>query len=170
MLSRDMTAFLLNVRRIAIFAILMLAYGVYRALGQVHGLAQIGLISFAAIAQLAPAFFGGLIWRQATARGAIAGIVAGFSIWAYTLLMPWMTKAGWLPMSFIENGPLGIGLLKPQELLYLQFDPLAHGVLMSLMANILAYTFVSLLRPPVPIERLQAQVFVLELYPECRSG
>ncbi len=162
MLSRDMTAFLLNVRRIAIFAILMLAYGVYRALGQVHGLAQIGLISFAAIAQLAPAFFGGLIWRQATARGAIAGIVAGFSIWAYTLLMPWMTKAGWLPMSFIENGPLGIGLLKPQELLYLQFDPLAHGVLMSLMANILAYTFVSLLRPPVPIERLQAQVFVLD--------
>ena len=169
MLSRDMTAFLLNVRRVAIFAILMLAYGVYRALGQVHGLAQIGLISFAAIAQLAPAFFGGLIWRRATARGAIAGIVAGFAIWAYSLLLPWMAKAGWLPLSFIENGPLGIGLLKPQELLYLQFDPLAHGVLMSMIANILAYTFVSLLRPPVPIERLQAQVFVLDDLPRTAA-
>ncbi len=165
MLNRDMTAFLLNVRRIAIFVMLMLAYGVYRALGQVHGLAQIGLVSFAAIAQLAPAFFGGLIWRRATARGAIAGISAGFSIWAYTLLLPWMAKAGWLAMSFIEQGPLGIGFLKPQGLLYLQFDPLAHGVLMSLMANVLAYIFVSLLRPPVPIERLQAQVFVLDDLP-----
>ena len=38
-------------------------------------LASIGLLSFAAIAQLAPAFFGGLIWRRATARGALAGMI-----------------------------------------------------------------------------------------------
>ncbi len=57
---------LLTVRRLAIFAILLLAYMYYRSAGEAQ-LAAIGLLSFAAIAQLAPAFFGGLIWRRATA-------------------------------------------------------------------------------------------------------
>ena len=49
---------LLTVRRLAIFAILLLAYMYYRLAGEAQ-LASIGLLSFAAIAQLAPAFFGG---------------------------------------------------------------------------------------------------------------
>ncbi|HEY6833091.1 MAG TPA: sodium:solute symporter, partial [Pseudolabrys sp.] len=64
---------LLTVRRIAIFAILLLAYMYYRSAGEAQ-LASIGLLSFAAVAQLAPAFFGGLFWRRATAGGAIAGM------------------------------------------------------------------------------------------------
>ena len=163
--DEDMAGLLLMTRRIAIFVILLLGYFVYRSLGQVHGLATIGLVSFAAVAQLAPAFFGGLIWRKATARGAIAGIVAGFAVWAYTLLLPWVVKAGWLPMGLLADGPLGIGLLRPQALFYLQFEPLTHGVLWSLITNILAYVFVSLLRAPEPIERLQAHLFVLDDMP-----
>ncbi|WP_206706350.1 hypothetical protein, partial [Escherichia coli] len=61
--------FLLKVRRVAIFAIMAMAYLYYHALGNAQ-LAAIGLLSFAAVAQLAPAFFGGLFWRRATARGA----------------------------------------------------------------------------------------------------
>ena len=72
-----MTGLLLAIRRVAIFAVILLGYLFYRLLGQTHGLASIGLVSFAAIAQFAPAFFGGLVWRNATARGAIAGIVSG---------------------------------------------------------------------------------------------
>jgi Na+/proline symporter len=83
--DEDMAGLLLLTRRIAIFVILLLGYFFYRSLAQAHGLATIGLMSFAAVAQLAPAFFGGLVWRRATARGAIAGIVAGFAVWAYTL-------------------------------------------------------------------------------------
>ena len=158
--GEDMAHLLLRVRRIAIFAILLLGYLVYRALGQAHGLAAIGLVAFAAIAQLAPAFFGGLVWRRATARGAIAGIVIGFAFCSYTLLLPWICKAGWLPMSLISDGPFGVGLLKPQALLYLQFEPLTHGVIWSLLANLATYLFVSLLRAPEAIERLQAHVFV----------
>ena len=161
----DMAGLLLGIRRVAIFVLLLLAYLVYRALGQVHGLAQIGLVSFAAVAQLAPAFFIGLVWRRATARGAIAGIAAGSLTWGYTLLLPWAAKAGWLSSSLVEDGPLGIGALKPEALLYLNFDPLTHGVLWSLAANAFAFVFVSLLRPPVPIERLQAHVFVLDDMP-----
>jgi Na+/proline symporter/signal transduction histidine kinase len=155
----DMSRDLLLIRRISIFAVILLGYMVHRALGQVQALAAIGLIAFAAIAQLAPAFFIGLIWRRGTARGAIAGILVGFIIWAYTLLLPWVARAGWIPMSIVADGPYGLGLLRPQALFYLQFEPLTHGVLWSLVANVGAYIFVSLLRAPEPIERMQAKIF-----------
>lgn len=151
---------LLVIRRIAIAVLLLLAYLVYQTVGRLHGLAEIGLLSFAAIAQFAPAFFIGLIWHKGTARGAIAGISVGTAIWAYTLVLPWIANAGWLPASIIENGPFGIGFLKPQTLFYLHFDPLTHGVIWSLSANLLTYLTVSLLRAPEPIERIQAQFFI----------
>jgi signal transduction histidine kinase len=86
-------------------------------------------------------------------------------MWFYTLLLPWVVAAGWLPKSLLVDGPLGIGLLKPQALFFLQFEPLTHGVLWSLIGNVLCYVFVSLVRPPEPIERLQANVFVLDDLP-----
>src|SRR5215469_14686691 len=85
--AADFGDFLLKVRRFAIFAIMAMAYFYYRALGNTQ-LAAIGLLSFAAIAQLAPAFFGGLIWRRATARGAIGGMLVGCAVWIYTLFLP----------------------------------------------------------------------------------
>jgi len=166
----DMGKLLLNIRRTAIFAILILAY-VYdwMVTGQV-ALASIGLLSFAAIAQLAPALFGGLIWRRATARGAIAGILTGFAVWTYTLLMPSFIRAGWMPADLLQSGPFGIALLRPEMLFNLEFDPLTHGVLWSLLANIAAYVSVSLLTRPQPIERLQAQVFVSAELPVAAPG
>jgi Na+/proline symporter/CheY-like chemotaxis protein len=161
---------LLIVRRVAIFAIILLGFAVHRLLGPVHALAAIGLLSFAAIAQLAPAFFGGLIWRKGTARGAIAGILTGFAVWAYTLLLPWLVNAKWLAESVLTAGPFDIGFLRPQALFYLDFDPLTHGVLWSLGANIAAYITVSLLRAPEPIERLQAHVFVQDEAPRVSSA
>src|SRR5947209_969670 len=77
--KKDFGDFLLRVRRFAIFAIMLMAYFYYRALGGAQ-LAAIGLLSFAAIAQLAPAFFGGLFWRRGTARGAIGGMLVGVEI------------------------------------------------------------------------------------------
>ena len=64
-------------------AILLFAYFSYRSAGDSQ-LAAIGILAFAAIAQLAPAFFGGLIWRNATAGGAIAGMTVGILTGAYT--------------------------------------------------------------------------------------
>src|SRR5215475_7590717 len=77
---------LLTTRRIAIFAILVLAYLYYRSAGEAQ-LASIGFLSFAAVAQLAPVFFGALFWRRGTALGAIAGMSSGIVVWAYTLLL-----------------------------------------------------------------------------------
>jgi signal transduction histidine kinase len=158
--QQDMAWLLLTIRRAAIFAVVLLGYLFYRLLGQAHGLATIGLVSFAAIAQFAPAFFGGLVWRNATARGAIAGIVTGFAVWSYTLLLPWVIEAGWMPRTVLTEGPFGLTALMPHALFYLEAEPLTNGVLWSILANVLAFVTVSLLKEPEPVERMQARVFV----------
>src|SRR5262245_15338518 len=165
----DMAWRLLVVRRAAIFGIILLGYLFYLLIesGRPHALVSIGLVSFAATAQLAPAFFGGLIWRRATASGAIAGIVAGFAVWAYTLLLPWIIEAAWLPRSIMTEGPFGLGFLAPQALFHSQLDPLTHGVLWSMAANIIGYVAGSLLKAPEPVERLQAHLFALSDLPRA---
>jgi Na+/proline symporter/signal transduction histidine kinase/CheY-like chemotaxis protein len=157
--GKDFTDFLLRVRRFAIFAIMVMAYSYYRALGSAQ-LAAIGLLSFAAIAQLAPAFFGGLFWRQATARGAMGGMLVGFAAWAYTLFLPSFLEGNPAGVMLLQHGPLGIEALRPQALLGADLPPLLHGVLWSLSLNILAYVFLSLARRPSAIEHLQADLFV----------
>src|SRR5690348_756658 len=155
----DLGSMLLRVRRVAIFVILLLAYMYYRSAGDAQ-LASIGLLSFAAIAQLAPAFFGGLVWRRATAAGAIAGMTAGFLVWAYTLLLPTLSDIGIIGERILTDGPWGLSMLRPQHLFGLEAPPLVHGVTWSLLINIIGYIGFSLKREPSPIERLQANTFV----------
>jgi len=149
---------LLTVRRIAIFAVLLFAYLYYRSAGEAQ-LAAIGLMAFAAIAQLAPAFFGGLMWRRATASGALAGMTIGILVWAYTLLLPSLTISAW-GTTFLAEGPFGIGALRPQALFGVDLPPLVHGMMWSLALNIVAYIAISLSRQPAAIERIQADLFV----------
>ncbi len=85
--NRDMAGTILFVRRAAIFLILLLSYAYYRAAGDA-ALSAIGLLAFAAIAQIGPALVGGMFWSRATARGAVAGLSAGIAVWTYTLLIP----------------------------------------------------------------------------------
>ncbi len=155
----DMGRFVLNVRRISIVFILLFGYAYYRITGSA-ALASIGLLSFAAIAQLAPAFFIGLFWRRASARGAIAGMGAGLAVWGYTLLLPTFVTTDLVSPSLLEFGPFGLSILRPQALFNFAVDPLTHGVFWSLLANIAALVAVSLARPLRSIERLQAQIFV----------
>lgn len=149
---------LLTVRRIAIFAVLLFAYLYYRSAGEAQ-LAAIGLMAFAAVAQLAPAFFGGLMWRRATAGGALAGMTIGITVWAYTLLLPSLTVSAW-GTTFLAAGPLGIEALRPQALFGFDMPPLIHGMVWSLTLNLLAYVIVSLSRKQTAIERIQADLFV----------
>src|ERR1700753_2581572 len=113
--TKDFGDFLLKVRRFAIFAIMLMAYFYYRALGNTQ-LAAIGLLSFAAIAPLAPSFFGGLLWRRGTARGAIGGMLVGFLVWAYTLFIPSFLDSNPAGIEFLQHGPFGIQALRPAAL------------------------------------------------------
>ncbi|WP_132029013.1 PAS domain-containing hybrid sensor histidine kinase/response regulator [Aquabacter spiritensis] len=155
----DMVGVLLSVRRAAIFTILLLTYLYYRTTGDVQ-LAQIGLLSFAAVAQVGPAFAAGLLWRRVTAKAAITGILAGILVWGYTLLLPSLADAGLVPHLLVEEGPFGIGLLRPTHLLGLEAGPLAHGVAWSLGLNTLLLISVSLLTRPSSIEQVQAELFI----------
>jgi Na+/proline symporter/signal transduction histidine kinase len=155
----DVGALLLTVRRLAIFVILFFAYMYYRSAGEAQ-LAAIGLLSFAAIAQFAPAFFGGLVWRRATARGAMVGMTIGILVWAYTLLLPSFVDAGIVGQAILADGPWGLAHLRPQALFGLDVPRLVHGVVWSLSLNILAFIAFSLQRVPQSIERVQADLFV----------
>src|SRR5438874_2336349 len=148
---------LLTSRRIAIFAILFLAYAYYRSAGEAP-LAAIGLLSFAAVAQLAPAFFVGLIWRRGTSLVAIAGMSAGILVWAYTLLLPSMSLAGIVSARILAEGPFGVGFLRPEALFGFDLPPLVHGMLFSLAANMACYIGCSLARRPTGIERVQGNL------------
>ena len=159
--SKDLSGLLLGIRRGAIVVILLLGYLYFRLAGEAYALVAIGLISFSAVAQFAPAMIGGMYWRGGTRGGALAGLTAGFMVWAYTLLLPSFAKSGWLPDGFLTLGLFGIELLRPQQLFGLSgIDEISHCLFWSFLANIGAYVGVSLLRPPMVAEATQATVFV----------
>ncbi|MBN8494033.1 MAG: histidine kinase [Burkholderiales bacterium] len=157
----DLTGFLLAIRRTAIVAILLLGYLYYRLAGEAYALVGIGLISFAAVAQFAPAMLGGIYWKGGTRAGALAGLGAGFAVWLYTLLLPSFAKSGWLSRDFLAHGAFGWELLRPEALLGLKgLDYLTHSLFWSLLANAGLYVAVSLWRAPTARETSQALLFV----------
>ncbi len=158
---QDVGQILLAVRRAAMFAILLLAFAYYRVAGEGQALASIGLISFAAVAQFAPSIFGAIFWERASRNGALGGVISGFVIWSYTLLLPTFAESTWLPAALITDGPWAIGILAPHSLFGFDLgDPLTHGVVWSVGANILVFVGLSLLSHPKATERTQAQAFV----------
>jgi Na+/proline symporter/nitrogen-specific signal transduction histidine kinase len=157
----DLTGLLLGIRRGAIVLILLLGYLYFKLAGEAYALVSIGLISFAAVAQFAPVVLGGIFWKGATRRGAVAGLLAGFAVWFYTLLLPALARSGWLPIGLLEEGPWGIELLRPLELFGLAgLDQITHAMIWSMLANIGAYVGVSLTASPGADEARQASVFV----------
>ena len=157
----DLSQLLLKIRRGAIVVILLLGYLYFHFAGEAYALVSIGLISFSAVAQFAPAMFIGLYWRGGTRAGALAGLLAGFGIWVYTLLLPSFAKSGWLSSGFVQQGPFGIELLRPQELFGLTgLNEIAHCLFWSMVFNVGAYLFFSLMRAPNVHEATQATLFV----------
>lgn len=159
--ARDYGRLVLRARRITIGVILALAYGAYQLIGDFSSLAAIGMLSFAAAAQFAPALIGGLYWKRGNRLGVIVGMNAGFAIWAYSLLMPDLIAAGVLPEAWLYGGPLNIGWLSPTALFGLNVgDSFTHGVMLSLGVNLVSYIFVSQMTPQRVVERIQASLFV----------
>lgn len=153
----DLSSWVLRVRRVAIVVLALLAYVYYREVADTENLAATGLLAFAAVAQLAPAIVAALYWRGASRRGVAVGLIAGFAVWTYTLLLPEMMRsADWL-----QTGPLGLGWLRPEGLFHLSgWDPLMHGTFWSLLVNVGCLLFVSLRFRPNLEERLHAALFV----------
>nr|WP_254696099.1 hypothetical protein [Lysobacter enzymogenes] len=91
--NRDLRGRVLALRRAGIVAIMLLAWGYSRLIAGSEALADVGAVSFSAPATRAPAL-AFAVWRpQTPARAAIAGIAAGFAVWAWTLLLPMLFEA-----------------------------------------------------------------------------
>ncbi|HLV16988.1 MAG TPA: PAS domain-containing hybrid sensor histidine kinase/response regulator [Pseudomonas sp.] len=153
-------SWMLTARRVSIVVILLLGYVSYRLLDANTSLATIGMVSFAAIGQLAPAMLGALLWKQANRRGVFAGLIAGSLIWFYTLVLPLVASGlGWSLEPFPLLQPL---LYHP---LWIEIDPLTRGMALSLIGNFLLFALVSLTSRTRVLEYWQASRFVgQELY------
>ncbi|MEC7118470.1 MAG: hybrid sensor histidine kinase/response regulator, partial [Pseudomonadota bacterium] len=149
------------IRRLSLLGLMLLGYAMYRLLGSSTQLASIGLLAFAAVAQFAPALIGGVYWRGGSKTGVIAGLTAGFMLWALTLLLPSLIRLGIGTDTWLTDGLWGIGLLRPEALLGSHgLDPITHGVLWSLLINTLLYVVVSLRFRPSMREQMQALHFL----------
>ena len=159
--SGEIRRFLLTSRRIGICVILLLGFLYFRLSGTGGELASIGLIAFAGVAQVLPCLLGGLFWRRANADGAVAGLVSGALLWAYTLFLPSFAGGFIMSQDAIAHGPFAQAWLRPQALFGFDgVDPLVHSLFWSLGINALLFVLVSLARDQRPLERLQSTLFV----------
>jgi Na+/proline symporter/signal transduction histidine kinase len=148
-------------RKVGIFSLIILAYIIYRVFVLDYTLVSIGLVSFVIIAQLAPSFFGALFWKRGSKKGAITGIILGFTVCFYTLLIPYALGTTQSASTFVQEGPWGIALLKPFQLFGLNYlDPIPQAVFWSLLVNLISYMAVSVSFSGNYRERNYAEMFV----------
>ncbi|MDN3647420.1 PAS-domain containing protein [Reinekea marina] len=159
--STQVATWLILMRRLIIVAVILSAWFYSVMFGQSEALSKIGLLAFSLVVQLTPALLLGLYWRKAHYRGAYAGMIAGGITWVWTLMIPMLNDAGYVPSSLIENGPWGISWLRPEQMLGFQFsDSLSHGVFFSLLFNITCLIWFSARAEHSLADRLQASAFV----------
>ncbi len=160
-IDKGIRNWLKTTRRIGIIVIMILAYLFERYVAEKFSLVSIGLVSFVAVAQFAPSIIGGVYWKRATKQGSLLSIIIGFIVWFYTLVIPSIVEAGYLPHTIIQNGPWGIGLLNPTALFGLTgFDLITHGFMWSILINAVCFFGVSLATERTPQEIYQAELFV----------
>jgi Na+/proline symporter/signal transduction histidine kinase len=152
---------ILNIKRAVIIGCVLLGYLFAAKVGEFYSLVDIGLKSFEAVTIFAPSLLLGLFWKGGNRRGAIAGIIAGFAVWVYTLLIPALLKAG-----IIEHGGgwealVSSRLLNPHALFGLAgLDRWSHSLFWGLLLNLFFFVTVSLFTRQTDEETRQAFIFV----------
>ena len=158
--TRDFSAIVPLVRRIAIVLIISLAYLYYRILTSYSELASFGLLSMALLSQFAPPLIGGMYWKQGHRRGVMAGLLAGLVVCFYTLMIPELARSGLWSGDLVEQGLFGQSWLRPTALFGTDFmDTVGHGLFWSLLFNSGLYVFVSLRSRANLVEHIQAATF-----------
>ncbi len=152
---------IVTIRRIGIFSLIIIAYLIYRFFALDFSLGSIGLVSFVIIGQLAPSFFGALFWRRGSGLGAKSGIIIGFLVCLYTLLIPYSYGLTNTTNTFIASGFLNIDLFKPLALFGLDYlSPISHAFFWSLLFNTMTYFAVSVSFKGNYRERNYAEMYI----------
>ena len=153
----DLTSLVLLVRRAGILLLLLLGYLFFRAVGSGYGIVSIGLIAFCCVAQFFPLIIAAIYLRRANLAGALTGLLGGFGVWIYTLVVPAVAGPG---SALVLDGPFGIGLLRPQALFGLGgLHPVSHALIWSWAVNIGLMLLGALLGEQDGLERLTATQF-----------
>lgn len=152
---------LLLLRWFLVAFILFWGYWFAVKIGSSYILVKIGMISFAAVFQFAPAVIGGLFWKRGNKIGALAGMLGGFAVWIYTSLVPAFARSGWISKSILTEGPFGINILRPENLFGLTgLNPLASVIIFTAIVNIGLYLTCSLIFKQGEEEKKIAENFV----------
>ena len=138
----------LRLRRVGIVAIMLLAWTYARLLVGSEALADIGAVSFSALATIAPAL-GFAVWRPRTPpHAATAGVLVAFATWAWVMLAPLLAGSFGLQPAWLVDGPFGWRWLAPDALFGLTgWGRLGRAVGASFFAGTAATVLLSLRRP-----------------------
>jgi PAS domain S-box-containing protein len=154
-------AIILNLKRVIILGCVFLGYFFAVSIGEFYTLVDIGLKSFEAVTIFAPSIILGLYWKKGNRNGAAAGIVAGFVIWFYSLLVPALVKAGVVDSTGIFGYLMNSRLLNPVALFGVEgLDKWTHSLFWGLSFNLLLYVGLSLFSGQKGEEERQALLFV----------
>lgn len=152
---------IVNIRRIGIFLMIILAFIYYRYFIMDFSLVSVGMISFVIVAQLGPAFFGAIFWKRGSLKGAVSGIIVGMLICFYTIMLPFLLSSINPESNFFKEGFFGFTFLQPFQLFGLDYlEPIPHALFWSLLFNSLFYLFVSVSFKGDYRERNYAEMFV----------
>ncbi len=136
---------ILNIKRFIIIGCVFLGYFFAVFIGRFYSLVEIGLKSFEAVTIFAPPLILGLYWKKGNRNGAMAGIIAGFVIWFYTLLMPALIKAEVISSEGLLGFLLRHDFLNPHGLFGLKgLDKWSHSLFWGLTFNLIGYVGFSL--------------------------
>ncbi len=157
-------AIILNLKRIIILGCVFLGYFFAVSIGEFYSLVDIGLKSFEAVTIFAPAIILGLYWKRGNKLGAAAGIIGGFVIWCYTLLVPAMIKAGVFEKRGIILRIINSDFFNPTALFGLKdLDRWSHSLFWGLSINLFLYVSLSIFTRQKAEEERQA-LMVVESY------
>lgn len=154
----ELGASLRLIRRFSIVVLLGMGWALERLISSAEGLASMGLISFAATAQLMPAVVGALYWSKGHVKGVMLGLLVGMGFWFYCLLLPVVLTES---HPLIERGLWGVVWLSPYNFLGMGWlDPLSHGVFWSLVTNFCVFVFCSRRAVLTKLDLRQAKKFI----------
>ncbi|CAM2069221.1 PAS domain-containing protein [Sulfidibacter corallicola] len=153
-------------KRLVIVGAVMAGYLFAMVAGESRSLVDLGLMSFEAVCIFAPIALGGLFWKGGNRNGALCGVIAGFAVWVYTLVLPLLAEGGWFDGLAWMAPLLEHPIWNPHALFGFDgLDRWTHALFWQLSFNIGLYFSVSLLTRQSETEQRQALRFVASYIP-----
>ncbi|MEW6117060.1 MAG: ATP-binding protein [Nitrospirota bacterium] len=162
-------AVVLNIKRLVILMVIFLGYSFTTSVGEYYSLVDMGLRSFEAVTLFAPSFFLGLYWKKGNKKGAIAGLIGGFAVWFYTLIMPTLIEADIIKNIGFVAHLTSSELCNPNSLFGVKsLGKWGNSLFWSMSVNLLLYAGFSVFTKQSKEEEIQSLIFV-ESYEKVRE-